>query len=106
MEDLPVGMRWSLENNRFIMRNDLLVEDRRRPAEQRTKEEVRVKMDNSISDAMVQLTVDCPSKQSGKKPIINTAVWVESNIVQYEQYVSSKAHVKPSTNNAENVSHA
>ena len=63
------------------MGTDLLVEDRRRPAEQRTTEEVRAKMNNSISDAMVELTGDFPSKQSGKRPLFNTAVWVEGNIV-------------------------
>ena len=49
MEALPEGMRWSLEESRFIMRPELVEEDRRRPADQRTMEEVGVKMGNSIS---------------------------------------------------------
>ena len=43
-------------------------------------------MGNSIYE-MVQLTGDCPSNNpNGKMPLLDTEVWVEGNVVQYNDY--------------------
>ena len=51
----------------------------------RTMREV-VRMASSIHP-MIQLTGDCPSKNSdGKMPLLNTKVWVEEDLSLYENY--------------------
>ena len=82
MEALKPGVRWSEEEKRMILHPHLVEEDLLLEPDLRSMREV-VKMGNSIYD-MVQLTGDCPSENSnGKMPLLDTEVWVEGNVVQY-----------------------
>ena len=78
--------RWSDEKEGLTIHPHLVEEDKRTPPDQRTMLEVGVKMGNSLSN-MIQLTGDWPSEQqSGRMPLLNTRVWVEGKVVQYEHY--------------------
>ena len=63
----------------------LVEEDLQLEPDLRSMKEV-VKMGNSIYN-MVQLTGDCPSENpNGKMPLLDTEVWVEGNVIQYNDY--------------------
>ena len=85
MEALKPGVRLSEEEQRKILHPGLVEEDLQLEPDLRSMREV-VKMGNSIYD-MVQLTGDCPSENpNGKMPLLDTEVWVEGNVVQYNDY--------------------
>ena len=85
MEALKPGLRWSEEEGRMLLHPHLIEEDLAMEPDSRSMKEV-VKMGNSIF-AMVQLTGDCPSENpNGKMPLLNTEVWVEGNVVQYQDF--------------------
>ena len=45
-----------------------------------------VKMASCINE-MIQMTGDCPSlKNDGRMPLLNTKVWVEGELLLYENY--------------------
>jgi hypothetical protein len=69
----------------MVQHPHLVEEDLALPADQRTVREV-VKLASSINQ-MIQLTGECPSLHpSGKMPLLDTQVWVEDGVVQYEHY--------------------
>ena len=62
-------------------------------------------MGNSIYD-MVQLTGDCPTENpNGKMPLLDTEVWVEGNVVQYNDY-RKPCRAVPSIGDVRDVSNA
>ena len=85
MEALKPGLRWSEEERRIILHPHLIEEDLELEPDLRSMREV-VNMGNSIYN-MVQLTGDCPSENLNlKMPLLNTEVWVENNVVQYNDF--------------------
>ena len=85
MEALKPGLRWSEEERRIILHPHLIEEDLELEPDSRSMREM-VKMGNSIYN-MVQLTGDCPSENLNlKMPLLNTEVWVENNVVQYNDF--------------------
>ena len=85
MEALKPGLRSSEEEGRMILHPHLIEEDLELEPDLRSMREV-VNMGNSIYN-MVQLTGDCPSENLNlKMPLLNTEVWVENNVVQYNDF--------------------
>ena len=69
----------------MVMLPHLVEEDMEVEPDLRTMREV-VRMASSIHP-MIQLTGDYPSKNSdGKMPLLNTKVWVEEDLLLYENY--------------------
>lgn len=76
---LPAGTRWDEEKKKMVVHEDRIEEDKKRPGDIRTMEEM-TKMANSIIP-IIKWTNDCPSANpGGKMPILNLKVWVKGVI--------------------------
>jgi hypothetical protein len=75
LRSLPLGTRWSEEEKKMIVMEDLVRQDADLPADNRSLKEI-LKMGNSINP-MIQLTGDCPSNnQSSKMPVLDLQCWM------------------------------
>ena len=78
---LPPGTRWSEEEMRMLVIEDLIELDKVQPPDQRSLREI-------IINPMIQLTGDTPSDNLSKKmPVLDLACWVgEEGTVWWEHY--------------------